>query len=396
MKITSTVSDSAVLLALDGRLDSSWSEPVVAALDEAIRSGRSRIELDMSAVSFVSSVGIGAILRANVRFRAVKGVLAIVAASDNVREMLRLSRLDALLHVGVPAPAAAPRAVAATTPFGRGWTGELATMGHTYAHANVEFMRNARLTLDADTIALGHFALAGSIEDARGLFGDGIAVGGTVAVAPAGSPRPDCLVSGAHEFVSCIARDAVVVRGKPSLQGHFEHTAEAHITLSSLASALVEHAGGAVAFTAIGESDGAFGAWARVSPDEWKRPLAEMQPDEIRANLRFAGERMHAGASMAVVAIACARDTRDTLPPEVASTLVDVGSCLLHAHVALVSYRPVPRSTTNLRTAGELLAEQPLRSVMHALRAADGTESGFVRGSVWAMRIGRAGAGGSR
>jgi anti-anti-sigma factor len=105
VKITRTTTDTCVRLALDGRLDASWSEHAGAALDEAIRSGRSRLELDLAAVNFISSVGIGVILRANARLRAVKGTLVVVAASASVRDMLRISRLEGLIHTEpVPEP----------------------------------------------------------------------------------------------------------------------------------------------------------------------------------------------------------------------------------------------------------------------------------------------------
>lgn len=427
MKITSDISDERVLVIFDGRLDAAWSEPASAALDEAIRSGRSRIELDLAGVTFISSVGIGVILRANARFRAVKGVLTIIAASESVRDMLKISRLETLIHSSVPkhpashasnhapnqapnqAPNHAPSHAPAPVAFGNGWTGLIQSIAPVTERAQIEFVRSARITLDANTLALGHFALANSIDEASGLYGEGVAAGGTVAVAPATAPRPDCLFSSSNangelqRFVSFIARDTLVVRGRPAFHAHFERSTSERITLSSLASALVDAAGCAVAFIAIGESGGAFGAWARQSPDSWTRPVCEMSPDEMREALRFAGDPMHAGESIAVVGVACLNSAAATLPAPVAAALHDAGSCLLHAHVATVSYRPVPRATIELRAVGELLAEQPLRTVMHALRiegvgagtSADIRETTFIRGSVWAMRIGTASTGGA-
>ena len=395
MKITPDTTDERVLLSLEGRLDASWSDTVAAALEEAIRSGRPRIELDLAAVSFISSVGIGVIVRASGRLRAVKGVLAITAASDPVREMLRIAKLDFLVH----ASAAPPKASHAATRFGSGWSGEFEALAPAGERARLEFVRAATVTLDAGTLALGHFALAGSADDARGHFGEGLAMGGTVAVAPASAPRPDCLASSPDgrkpdRFVSFIARDAIVVRGRPALQGTFERTPVDRLPLRGLAQALCDAAGSAVAFAAIGECDGALGAWARVSPDAWTRPVSQMSPDEMRAHLRFAGDPMHAGESLAVVAVACPRSLADTIPPDVASSLADSGPLLLHAHAAVVSYRPVPRSTRDILATGALLAEQPLRAVMHALHVDESggssVETAFVRGSFWAMRIGGA------
>jgi anti-anti-sigma factor len=410
VKITRTTTDTCVRLALDGRLDASWSEHAGAALDEAIRSGRSRLELDLAAVNFISSVGIGVILRANARLRAVKGTLVVVAASASVRDMLRISRLEGLIHTEpVPEPRAA--AAAPIIRFGRGWHGELEAIAPEQACGAVEFLAAARLTLDTTTFALGHLALANSIDEARGYFGEGLAAGATIAVAPAHAPRPDCLASASdgrtpHHFVSCIAREALVARGTITHVGHFERSATDPIGLRDLASSLVDAVGGPIAFCAIGECGGAFGAWARVSPDLWTRPVAEMTDDELRANLRFAGEPMHAGESLAVVAVAAPHGGAAALPASVRAQLADCGPCLLHAHLATVSYRPVPRNTRDILAAGALLAEQPLRSVMHALHAqgadagapahpstgshAAAHETQFVRGSAWVMRLAHA------
>jgi hypothetical protein len=58
----------------------------------------------------------------------------------------------------------------------------------------------------------------------------------------------------------------------------------------------------------------------------------------------------------------------------------------------------VPRSTRDILATGALLAEQPLRAVMHCLHldpqleepSGHALETAFVRGSFWAMRIGGA------
>ena len=413
MIITRTTTDACARLAFDGRLDASWSEPAAAALDEAVRSGRARVELDLAAVTFISSVGIGVVLRAHARLRAVKGTLVITAASAAVREMLRISRLEGLIHTEAPstppAMATAGGAPAHTVRFGSGWHGELETINgpHAHAPATIGFFPETRITLDANTLAIGHFALANQPEEARGLYGEGLAAGGTVAVAPAAAPRPDFLASAPdgrapQHFVSCIARNALVARGPFSHLGHFERSVIDPISLRALAAALVDAIGSPIAFVAIGECGGAFGAWARTSPDHWSRPVRDMDAEELRANLRFAGEPMHEGESLAAVAVAAPHAARDALSPDVAAQLTDCGPCLLHAHIATVSYRPVPRTTRDILATGALLAEQPLRAVMHALHLADRTaeiggahpepqarrlETHFVRGSLWAMRL---------
>ena len=90
MRIERHVTADAVRLVLDGRLDAAWSEPVATALEEATRLGRPRVEVDMAGTTFISSVGIGVLLKAVARLRASGAVLAVTEASAPVREMLRI------------------------------------------------------------------------------------------------------------------------------------------------------------------------------------------------------------------------------------------------------------------------------------------------------------------
>jgi anti-anti-sigma factor len=369
MRIERTVAEDAVRLSLVGRLDSAWSEPVAAALEDAIRIGRPRIELDMRETTFISSVGIGTILRALTRFRSVGGTLVIVGASDPVREMLRVSKLDAML--GLRAEPARPAAARESRPIGEGWTGSVERTSA--ADAPVPLERVARGTVQAGphAVALGHVALAPDEPSAAGLYGDGLVAGGTAVVFPADAPRPDCMASTDAGTISVQVRDALVAIAEPSWHGHFEAAGgAAAVTVSSIARELVRALGGPVAFVACGECAGAFGAWARSSPDRWVAGTDAMTPDDLRRAIRFAGEPMHRGETMVATGFASG----------------DASGPSLHAHVAVTGYRPMPQQARAVGAAGQVLAEQPLRAVMHALRAADGTESSFVRGSLWAFR----------
>lgn len=386
MRIERLVTDDAVRLVLDGRLDAAWSEPVSVALEEAIRLGRPRVEVDMGATSFISSVGIGAMLKAVARLRAVGGSLVIVDASAPVRDMLRIAKLDRLL--GLPAAPTAP-AAPSTVPFGEGWSGSLLRTSAPSSRGRAAFIEAGPLQVGAGTIAVGHLALAADSASAQGLFGDGLAAGGTAVVLPGDAPRPDCLASSEAGPVSCIARNAVAIDAAPAMQGHFEASGEGSVGLGALAGALLRAAGGPLAFVACGECAGAFGAWARTSPDGWPGEPACMAPDAMRRHLRYAGEPMHRGESMVAAGFACGRGDAAALDAAVRATMSELpGGVLLHAHVAVAGYRPMPRGTREVATVGQLLAEQPLRSVMHALRGPDGSESAFLRGSVWLVPLG--------
>lgn len=387
MKAVLTDFPELVHVAFHGRLDATWSETASQELEAAIRLGRARIEVDLAQVTFISSVGIGVLLRAVQRFRAVGGVLAVVDASDEVHRMLRVSRLDAML-VGAPAPRQAPQRDSATVDIGDGWTGSAALL-----HAGLgEARAIGRQMLHAapGTLAIGHLGLAADLAGAAGLFGEGLAVGGTVAVAPADAPRPDCVATEDPGGSRCAAWQAIAVEGPVALRARFERSAAATVALSSLASELARAAGGPIAFVAAGECAGALGAWARTSPDRWGCDAASMDDAMLRSNVRFAGEPMHVGESMVVVGIAALPEQLAAVQPAVAATLAQAGPVAMHAHAAIAAYRPVPAATADIAAAARLLAEQPLRGVMHALRAADGTETRFVRGVAWAIRIGGA------
>lgn len=387
MKAVLTDYPELVHVAFHGRLDATWSESAAQELEAAIRLGRARIEVDLAQVTFISSVGIGVLLRAVQRFRAVGGVLAVVDASDEVHRMLRVSRLDAML-VGAPAPRQAAERDESTVEIGDGWSGIATLLQAGCGEART--VRRRMLDAAPGTVAFGHLGLAADVPSAAGLFGEGLAVGGTIAVAPADAPRPDCVTSEDSGGSRCAAWDAIEITGPIALRARFERISAAPVAISSLAAGLATAAGAPIAFVAAGECAGAFGAWARTSPDRWESDAASMDDVRLRAALRFAGEPMHVGESMVVVGIAALADQPAWVDPAVATTLVGAGPVALHAHAAVAAYRPVPATTTDISAASRLLAEQPLRGVMHALRAADGTETSFVRGVAWAVRIGGA------
>jgi anti-sigma B factor antagonist len=386
MRIERQVNDDAVRLVLDGRLDAAWSEPVSVALEEAIRLGRPRVELDMGATTFISSVGIGVMLKAVGRLRAVGSSLVIVEASAPVRDMLRIAKLDGLLGLRA---APATTASLSSVSFGEGWNGTLSPTTTPASRGAAVFVEAGPLRVSANTIAVGHLALAADAATARGLFGDGLAAGGTAVVLPGEAPRPDCLASSEAGAVTCIARRAVMIDAAPAMHGHFEAAGDGTVTLGALAGALLRAVGGPVAFVVCGECAGAFGAWARTSPDGWPDEPARMTPDDMRRDMRYAGEPMHRGESMVAAGFACNAADAAKLDTAVRATMNELsGGTLLHAHVAVAGYRPMPRSARDVATVGQLLAEQPLRAVMHALRGADRAESAFLRGSVWVVPMG--------
>lgn len=87
-----------VVLALDGRLNMVAAPRLKAAVDASVQGGRARLVVDMSAVTFMDSSGLGALIAGLKRARQGKGDLRIAGVSEQVATVLRLTNLDKVLR----------------------------------------------------------------------------------------------------------------------------------------------------------------------------------------------------------------------------------------------------------------------------------------------------------
>ena len=91
--------DDSVVLALEGRLTAAVAPQLRSAVSELVENGRSRVAIDLAGVDFIDSSGLGALVGALKATRIVGGDLRIAAAGEQVRQVLRLTNLDRVLHV---------------------------------------------------------------------------------------------------------------------------------------------------------------------------------------------------------------------------------------------------------------------------------------------------------
>lgn len=99
MQITRTVIGAHVTaLHLDGRLNMVAAPRLKAAVDASVQGGRARLVVDMSAVTFMDSSGLGALIAGLKRARQGKGDLRIAGVSEQVATVLRLTNLDKVLR----------------------------------------------------------------------------------------------------------------------------------------------------------------------------------------------------------------------------------------------------------------------------------------------------------
>lgn len=89
----------SIVLAIDGRLTAAVAPQLRTAVADLVDDGRSRITVDFTKVEFIDSSGLGALIGALKATRIAGGDLRIAAAGEQVRQVLRLTNLDRVLHI---------------------------------------------------------------------------------------------------------------------------------------------------------------------------------------------------------------------------------------------------------------------------------------------------------
>src|ERR1051326_5439133 len=81
----------------NGRLDEYWASHLENSLEQVIRSGVHRIHLNMSSITYLSSAGIGMLMKCYKRLREIDGSFAVIEPSVPVKKLLDLTRLTPVL-----------------------------------------------------------------------------------------------------------------------------------------------------------------------------------------------------------------------------------------------------------------------------------------------------------
>lgn len=82
------------VVAPSGRLDVAGAPALKAAIGDAVKTGVARLIIDMEAVSFVDSTGLGSVIAALKMVRGSNGDLRLAAPNQQVRVVLELTTLD--------------------------------------------------------------------------------------------------------------------------------------------------------------------------------------------------------------------------------------------------------------------------------------------------------------
>ena len=407
MNITLHPTDDYLEIELNGRLDAAWADYVSSAIDEAVRGGSHRIALDLAAVTYISSMGIGVLLKHYNRLKAVQGKLVVIRPSPSTLTVIRTSGLADYLLVGdtVKPAAAVPAKTPVRTAEHGGAAYEIYTQvpdavfdctfhGEPAKFAAGGFSESDCRALDLPdgSIALGLGAFGDSFADCRPRFGEFLAAGGGAVTFPtAEEDVPDYVVTRGHLVPQVKTLYAIAATGRFASMLRFDAVAKGVVGLSQLIeSALCLTTTDAACFAIVAEAGSVIGATLRRSPagDAAGPPL---DFPGVRDWLSFTTERSSERHLALIVGVASrhpAADAAAFLRP------LTSGSPLQgHFHAAVFPYSPVQRGELTLATTvTQLLSASTPRSVTHLMadtRAFEGVgETELLRGACWVGAIG--------
>jgi anti-anti-sigma factor len=396
---------------LQGRLDGYWSDHLARTLEETVRDGVHHIRLDLSAVDYISSLGIGVLMRSHKELSAIGGSLKVFNPSEQVREVITLSGL-----AGILLSRGTSQFDKRATDAGKTW--ELPPRGieRQLERGTFEFfeqgpatgmecrpfgdpgpLRGCRfgesacraLAIPETGFALGLGALGQRFADCSDRFGEFLAVAGAAAYLPTdGTNVPDYLMLRGDTPPSVQACYGLVCTGQLGRLARFEaKTGGGAMSLSDIVeTALAWSSSNGIGMVVAAESVGLIGAALRRSPAANAAPEAPFVHPEIRSWLTFTAERAFPRC-VALIAGVAMHDPSAALAPFVRPFGKDA-SLLGHFHAAAFSYRSLPKGPVRLAdVVAALFESQRLQGLLHLLadhREQTGLgESEFMRGACW-------------
>ncbi len=430
MEISKNIANNVLELKVAGRLDGYWADHLSKVLEEEIRHGSHHVLMDLSEVVFLSSAGIGVLVRFYKELDSIQGSFGISRVSEHVRKILSLSALMNVL-AAKPAPAvedtvrdvAPPVAVLQEPPVVSKPVARISKPGAAYEVHTLS--REARLAcrligdpgllegcgfrkensrtmeFPETTFAIGLGALGERFEDCRNRFGEFIATAGAVAYLPTdGTNVPDYFVAAGHlgpDVQVCYGLACEGPNAQPfSHLVRFEAEKDAGpVPFNQMLGSCLEIAGAErIGFVMIAESAGLMGAALRASPVLEAARESPFQFPRIRAWLTFTAERAYT-RSVALVAGVAARGDAAELAPMIRPLggAGDGATLSGHFHAAAFSYRPLRKGEIYLKESVKTLyIRQALEGVLHLLNddreIAGAGQSEFVRGACWVAPIG--------
>jgi len=419
MQISTEENGDLLEMRIAGRLDNEWASHLNDVIDDAVRQGSHSIVLDLTEVSYLSSAGIGALIRAHKQFQAIRGFFGVGVAPPHVEEVIRLTGLSKMLLCDIEQVRRANSGggfhstmqpmfrVASDSGLSfelydldRGAVLSCEVVGDANRFPTQGYRQQDCRALDfaSDTIGIGLGAFGRSFAECSGRMGEFLAVGGAVAQQPtSGAGKPDYQLEQGKLVPQVQVGYGLRCRGGFRQLQRFEPaTDEFRVPLSALVERSLSLSESDLAgIVMVAETSGLIGAALRRSPVEHEGSQPKLAHPEIRRWLSFSPERSHAHTLALIVGVASRGDPSQGIAAELSPLLRRLGphsEIYGHFHAAVFSYRPFKKRKLELtETVGALFDSENLQAVMHLLHddreITGGGESEFLRGACWLSPI---------
>jgi len=425
MDIKTVESEGLTELHVTGILDTTWADHLAAAIDDVIRGQSHRLLVNLKEVTYLSSAGISALLKAHAQFQRIHGFFGVCDPSPHVRQVLKLTGLEKrLVCDGELARRSRGTMLLTSRPeIELTVEGELdfelydlnpatpvkcRVLGEASRLADRRFRAETtrRVSYVPDSFGLGVGAFGEGFDACRGRFGEFLAAGGAaVQLPPHSGAAPDYQVV-REEFVPVVeVLYGVHCSGDFSQLARFEPSQDTSETgLAALAQKCLALSKSKLAgIVMVAESTGLVGAALRRSPasnvapwvaDHGENPGDMFSHPEVREWLSFSPERLFPRSLALVVGLAAHLPLADEfagLAP-LLRPLNETGDLAGHFHAAPFPYAPLKKRRLDLRQTVEMLFESRVpQAVLHLLtdaRPISGAgESQFVSGACWIAPI---------
>lgn len=99
MNIDKTKEGDALVLALDGRLDTNTCGELEKSVFADLDAGAKAIVVDFAKLAYISSAGLRVLLMTAKRMRGSGGKLALCALGPNIQEVFKMGGFDKILKI---------------------------------------------------------------------------------------------------------------------------------------------------------------------------------------------------------------------------------------------------------------------------------------------------------
>jgi len=397
-------------LRLKGRLDANWAEHVGNAIESAIRAGEHHIDIDMALVDYISSLGIGVLMKYYKQLTAASGLLRVVHPHEYVLEVLKMSKLADLLCASEETSTSAISDRTARCwqrggiafesherKDGCSLEGRLEGAPEKFATGQFSAPDSRKMLFGPDVFGLGLGSFGSDSADSSQRIGEFLAAGGAAVTQPTDdSSVPDFQIIDAQLVPEMYVLYGMTATGQFSQLLRFEaaQSQRGLITLADLVEAVLEDLQtSAAGFVIVAETARLVGATLRQSP-VIANGQSPVEFPAVRDWLSFTTEPTNERNLAIIVGFA-----QHQPPRESAAFLHRIGEGTAaqgHFHAAVFPYRPLPKGNINLQnTIASLLGSDSAQTVMHLLaddREFEGVcQTELVRGACWVgpLRISR-------